>query len=200
MPAPAPVPVPGRCAAPRGVSAVASARVAGFSLIELLVVIGIITLLVAITIPAVNSARLTARTTTCLSNVRQVGVMLNAYLVTSNGVMPTLHNREDKATPLPAMDTALVRPGEGTAVFRCPADAKGIFDVSGSSYLWNFLVNGQKVESMFSLIGGRDASKIPLVSDKEGWHPEIRDKLVVLYADGHASRTLSFLADLGGSP
>jgi prepilin-type N-terminal cleavage/methylation domain-containing protein/prepilin-type processing-associated H-X9-DG protein len=45
----------------------------GFTLVELLVVIAIIGMLVALLVPAVNSARATARKNTCLSNMQQLG-------------------------------------------------------------------------------------------------------------------------------
>lgn len=170
---------------------------AGFSLIELLVVVTIVALLAAISLPVIRRTRLAARTTACLSNMRQIGVLVNSYLVHSNGVLPSLQNRESKGVPLPAMDNTLILEGEGAGIFRCPADDKAVFETSGSSYFWNFTVNGQKIESLFSIIGGSDAARVPLVSDKEGWHPEIRDRVVILYADGHAKRELTFFTELG---
>ena len=41
-------------------------------------------------------------------------------------------------------------------------------------------------------MGGNAESKVPLISDKEGWHPLNTDKINILYADGHAANELNF--------
>jgi prepilin-type N-terminal cleavage/methylation domain-containing protein/prepilin-type processing-associated H-X9-DG protein len=138
-------------AAVRQVRAAHPVRPRGFTLIEVIVVIGIIGLLIALLIPAVQSAREAARRSQCTNNLRQIGLGLSHY-VGVNGQLPAgrppSSSRSGFVAILPFLDAQptynsynfsslpytlenltaeLSRPG----LFVCPSDAGTEFILPG---------------------------------------------------------------------
>jgi prepilin-type N-terminal cleavage/methylation domain-containing protein len=60
----------------------------GFTLVELLVVMAIIILLLAVTLPAVGKAQMAARRAACSSNLRQIGHATLSYAADHEGMLP----------------------------------------------------------------------------------------------------------------
>lgn len=64
----------------------------GFTLVELLVVVGIISLLIAMLLPALNAAMEAAKTVACASNMRQTAMAVHMYAQENKGQLPYAFN------------------------------------------------------------------------------------------------------------
>ncbi len=172
-----------------GLSASPRSR-AGFTLVEILVVLGIVVTLLAILFPVVFKMKEKAKTTACLANLRSLGISLNGYLGDHNLTMPTLApGQVDGGPPVETIDTVLAPYAENAASFRCPADPQ-VWRETGTSYFWNPALNGQSATALNFLDLTEAATRIPVLSDKEGWHDSGGPRVNILYADGHATTGL----------
>jgi prepilin-type N-terminal cleavage/methylation domain-containing protein/prepilin-type processing-associated H-X9-DG protein len=107
-------------------------RVGGFTLVELLVVVGIIAVLISILLPAMSKARDSARKTACLSNLRQAHQLIAMYANEYKDRVPVGYRGQKQFNSMIYSGTAgrfvlfgLVRTAgymPEPAVFYCPAE------------------------------------------------------------------------------
>jgi prepilin-type processing-associated H-X9-DG protein/prepilin-type N-terminal cleavage/methylation domain-containing protein len=106
------------------------------SLVELLVVISIIGILIALLLPAVQSARAAARAASCKNNMRQLGLAFTQYCDTHRGEFPKFVD-DKKLIKQSWITTVAPHLEQNDAIRACPQDrfAQRRLDVNASSYV-----------------------------------------------------------------
>jgi prepilin-type N-terminal cleavage/methylation domain-containing protein/prepilin-type processing-associated H-X9-DG protein len=115
----------------------------GFTLIELLVVIAILAILAALLLPALKNARESAKSARCISNLRQIGVMVLIYVDQEEGWLPkarmippiysgAYHEQFQNAGIL----TRLASYRNPNSVLTCPASTYRHEILDYSNYTW----------------------------------------------------------------
>jgi prepilin-type N-terminal cleavage/methylation domain-containing protein/prepilin-type processing-associated H-X9-DG protein len=154
----------------------------GFTLIELLVVIAIIAILGALLLPAIQSAKDSARRTKCLSNLMQIGRAIRMYLNDNEGRWFPSENSIDygylkNLNPRTQKDRLWPAYVDDPKLFICPGNKKDYPDDSGRYYYeYNYrLYRGQDNVSDGDLANGHTEEDVlepvrtPCVHDVDGY-------------------------------
>jgi len=166
-------------------------KASAFTLVELLVVIGIIAVLVALLLPALNKARVTANRAACASNLRQIGMAVQLYRNSYDDYLPAYNTPGDQSeswqqqlanlmgAPWSWTD-ATKQPG----IYRCPAEASFYYPqvVSSSTYYVSYAIHQMSSDGnptqphwgagyLWMKGGWVTNTNFWLFGDVEGWYP-----------------------------
>ena len=162
-----------------------------FTIVELLVVIGIIAILAAIIFPALGKAKEKARKSACLSNLRQLGIAVITYAGNNADYLPMSvrvgSNPDDPYAINNLLDV------QSKKAFECPADSEKnydsmtFFEKYRSSYEWNAWLSGKKIDR--SEIGIQNLQiSVPMMGDANSYHGKSGRNYV--YSDGSVKESL----------
>lgn len=141
-----------------------------FTLLEVLVVVSIIAVLAGLVLPALARARVEGRRAACRSQLSQLAKAVQMYVSEHNSLYFSVAARPSLAPGEPRLRDVLAPYLRDARVLRCPADAQGFYELEGSSYEWNTLLNGKRQDEFLEQFIG--ASRTPLLYDYENFHPD----------------------------
>jgi prepilin-type N-terminal cleavage/methylation domain-containing protein len=119
----------------------------GFTLVELLVVVGIIAILIGLLMPALSGARLQGTRIKCLANMRQIGVAMQIYSDENHGLLIPLGPLEDGTQSADTManlpssnatvqDSSQTDPTTGNPLPPLPTDPYAYMTLGSEVYPW----------------------------------------------------------------
>ena len=148
-----------------------------FTLVELLVVVGIIAVLAGIILAVLAKVQKSARQAQCLQNLRQIGVAITGFTVSHGGRFP------DPPGEGLSWEDLISQYADIHPILACPSDEE-VFRAIGSSYDWRD--TGNPSTTLVDLpLGSVPGQTVLAFETMPGWH--LRDQMNVVYVDGSAA-------------
>lgn len=194
-----------------------------FTLIELLVVIAVIAILAAMLLPALSEARNSAAAVRCVSNMRQIGVMLNMYADAGKGWLPLADTAPEWGTEQGWTNLLRMAQDAPKNIFHCSRDSRREFSYSlncrepyqrrnNTFCSWNQLWLDRTATGASSIIlieesdtgmfTATDSDQDNYTQDTEPKDPDRHNGFAVTFGDGHAEKlkkydfsTISYYSD-----
>lgn len=187
-----------------------------FTLVELLAVVAIVCILIAITLPIIESVRQRAWNVRCLTNLRQIWIASELYMADNDGRLPPAtvvkSNGSSESGLTACLSSYAATPNRKTVgayrdIFICPEAWSAHSDEVGASnrsYAINILLFDPTVPAEGQLIAGIPHPPQRIWLTDGAWNASLRlwdqacsrltvsnaaihqDKINVLYFDGHA--------------
>jgi type II secretory pathway pseudopilin PulG len=153
-----------------------------FTMIELLVVIGVITLLVALLLPVLGKARSASQNASCLSNLRQIMTAFRLYALDNKERLP------DPSAAQQSWESLLRTYLTAKEAYHCQADG-GLFENLRSSYDWRDTADPATTAAGKLLVEIRRADRVFAFDALPDWH--VRGKINAALLDG-SSATMDY--------
>jgi competence protein ComGC len=148
------------------------------TLVELLTVVAIISMMLAILLPALGNARAKAKVTICQANLYTIRLAFRMYLDQNRETMPYVDTSKPSISLFIWPHLSSLKP------FQCPADENGkCFFKYGSSYFYyNMELGGRRFGELMKTRGPQQ----PMLRDYKSFHgPRTRPNSInCLYLDG----------------
>src|SRR5581483_9211414 len=148
-------------------------RTGGFSLVELLVALGVITILIGILIPVISRAQQASRSVSCISTLRSIGQSFHLYAQENKSMLP-----DPGAVGLSWEQ--MLQP-YFRAEYRCPSDEE-VYPSVGSSYDWRDTPDASTTLAGAPIASVKRANLVLAFEALSGWH--FKGKMNVVLFDG----------------
>ncbi|MGC4031145.1 MAG: type II secretion system protein [Tepidisphaeraceae bacterium] len=162
----------------------------GFTLVELLLVVGIIVVLAGIAFPAIVAVRKASVSTACLSNLRHLAMAFQQYGMAGNGDMPDpfLNKKSWEASLTPYVPDL--------KMFICSADAE-VAPAIGSSYDWRDTAKADTTLAGRQLTSVRRSEAVLVFDALPGWHGKRRINVALIDGSTRQMDEQDCFKDLG---